>query len=134
MSSHVLVDSCVYIDFFRTKNKSQTFFVNLIRRQFQCFIPTIVYFEILAGINVRNERVIRRLLDNTVKLSFDEQVAEQSANMSINLRRNRIQLPSSDLFIAATALSYDLPLATLNRKHFEPIEGLQLVLPEHLEQ
>lgn len=33
----------------------------------------------------------------------------------------------ADLFIAATAVHYKLPLATLNVKHFERVEELQLV-------
>ena len=32
-----------------------------------------------------------------------------------------------DLFIAASALAHDLPLATLNIKHFERVDGLVLV-------
>jgi tRNA(fMet)-specific endonuclease VapC len=33
----------------------------------------------------------------------------------------------ADLFIAATAMQYSLPLATLNVKHFERIEELQML-------
>jgi len=32
-----------------------------------------------------------------------------------------------DILIAGTAMSHNLPLATLNRKHFERIKDLQLV-------
>jgi len=39
-------------------------------------------------------------------------------------------LIDSCLFIAATAIANGLPLATLNRKHFDPIEGLKLFYPE----
>jgi predicted nucleic acid-binding protein len=38
---------------------------------------------------------------------------------------NLIDLP--DLFIAATAIAHELPLATLNTKHFERITELILV-------
>jgi tRNA(fMet)-specific endonuclease VapC len=34
-----------------------------------------------------------------------------------------------DILIAATALAYDLPLMTLNTRHFDRIEGLQLRAP-----
>ncbi len=32
-----------------------------------------------------------------------------------------------DIFIGATAVVYDMPLATLNKEHFERIEKLQLI-------
>ena len=38
-----------------------------------------------------------------------------------------ILLYIADLFIAATATSRNLPLATLNKKHFERIDSLQII-------
>ncbi len=32
-----------------------------------------------------------------------------------------------DIFIAATAIVYDIPVFTLNKKHFERLEGVSLV-------
>jgi tRNA(fMet)-specific endonuclease VapC len=43
------------------------------------------------------------------------------------LKRKRKQIDIADLFIAATALSNNLPFATLNLKHFERIDNLQIV-------
>jgi predicted nucleic acid-binding protein len=34
----------------------------------------------------------------------------------------------ADILIGATALTHDIPLATLNRKHFERIKGLEIIL------
>ncbi|MCG8696655.1 MAG: type II toxin-antitoxin system VapC family toxin [Bacteroidales bacterium] len=33
----------------------------------------------------------------------------------------------ADLFIAATTISHEIPLATLNLKHFERIDMLQII-------
>ena len=33
----------------------------------------------------------------------------------------------ADIFIAATAIEHDLPLATLNRVHFERISALHII-------
>lgn len=66
-------------------------------------------------------------LEGIEVLPFAIKTAEVAADLSIRLRKNRIQLSNDDLFIAATALANDLPLATLNRKHFERIDGLKLV-------
>lgn len=36
-------------------------------------------------------------------------------------------IDTADLFIAATAIANSLPFATLNKKHFDRIEGLKIV-------
>ncbi len=36
-----------------------------------------------------------------------------------------------DSLIAATAIEYDLTLVTLNRKHYQMIDGLKLQLPDY---
>jgi predicted nucleic acid-binding protein len=89
-------------------------------------IWAIVLFEVRAGLNEANQECLLGLLQKTVCLSFDIRTAEIAADISRTLRRNRIQVESSDLFIAATAIAHDLPLTTLNRKHFERIDGLIL--------
>jgi tRNA(fMet)-specific endonuclease VapC len=33
----------------------------------------------------------------------------------------------ADILIGATALTHDIPLATLNTKHFERIKGLEII-------
>ncbi|GAA4461482.1 hypothetical protein GCM10023189_37000 [Nibrella saemangeumensis] len=43
------------------------------------------------------------------------------------LKKKRKQIDLADLFIAATAVAHNLPIATLNKKHFERIDILQLV-------
>ena len=43
------------------------------------------------------------------------------------LKRQRKLIGIADLFIAATAVHYSLPLATLNVRHFERIEELQIM-------
>ncbi len=42
------------------------------------------------------------------------------------LKRTRNLIESADLFIAATAINNNLPLATLNYKHFDRITNLNL--------
>ena len=126
MPSGVAVDTCVLIEFMRAKDKSKTMYAKLVRNTVPLYISTIVLFEVRAGLNASNQECLMGLLRKTVCLPFDERTAEIAADLSRKLRRNRIQVESSDLFIAATAIAHDLPLATLNRKHFERIEGLIL--------
>jgi hypothetical protein len=44
-----------------------------------------------------------------------------------------VQLPIADGIIAATTSSLSLSLATLNKKHFTDIDGLQLLTPDSFE-
>jgi predicted nucleic acid-binding protein len=43
------------------------------------------------------------------------------------LKRKRKQIDLADLFIAATAVTHHLPLATLNKKHSDRVDTLQLI-------
>ncbi|MCC6577398.1 MAG: type II toxin-antitoxin system VapC family toxin [Flavobacteriales bacterium] len=49
-----------------------------------------------------------------------------AASLQANLRRRRIHVALPDLLIAATAMEAGLPVATLNKKHFEAIPGIKL--------
>ena len=126
MPSGIVVDACVLIEFLRAKDKPGTMYAKLVRRGIPLFLSTVVLFELLAGMNKLNQKSLIILLQKFACLPFDIRTAEIAAGLSIKLRKNRIQVESSDLFIAATAIAHDIPLATLNRKHFERIEGLQL--------
>jgi tRNA(fMet)-specific endonuclease VapC len=42
------------------------------------------------------------------------------------LRSTGLMIELSDIFIAATALANNLPVKTLNTRHFERVEGLSL--------
>jgi len=126
MSSGVTIDACVLIEFLRARDKSKTVFATLVRSAIPLFISTVVLFEVRAGLNASNQECLIGLLRKVTCLPFDVKTAEIAADLSKTLRNNRIQMESSDLFIAATAIAYGLPLATLNRKHFERIEELIL--------
>jgi tRNA(fMet)-specific endonuclease VapC len=43
------------------------------------------------------------------------------------LKAKRKQIDLADLFIAATAVTHDLSLATLNKKHFARIDTLKII-------
>jgi len=127
MPSGVAIDTCILIEFMRAKDKSQTIYAKLVRQAVPLYISTIVLFEVRAGLNASNQECLLGLLRKITCLPFDIRTAEIAADLSITLFKNRIQVESSDLFIAATSIAHDIPLATRNRKHFERIEGLVLV-------
>ncbi len=54
-------------------------------------------------------------------------VAQAAVDISNQLKHRRKQIGMADLFIAATAISNNLSLTTINIKHFERIEELNVI-------
>ena len=119
MSSHFVVDSCVLIEYFRAKDKPATWLARLVRKGWQMNLSGIVLFEVLSGANGKQRGFWKEFLHGAIRLPFDERTVEIAADLFRTLRQKNVRLESSDLFIAATTIANDLPLATLNRKHFE---------------
>ena len=67
------------------------------------------------------------LLEKINVLPFDKDVVKQAVIVNKQLKQKRKQIDLADLFIAATAIANNLPFATLNRKHFERIDSLDIV-------
>jgi len=49
-----------------------------------------------------------------------------AAEVYHDLRKRNKMIEFRDLFIAATAIAHDLPVLTLNKKHFERIKGIEI--------
>ena len=58
---------------------------------------------------------------------FELECSRKAVEIFQLLRKNNKIIETPDLFIAATALSKGIPIATLNKKHFERIEGLEVI-------
>ena len=127
MRSDFVVDSSLLIEYFRAKDKSATRLTRLIRDGLRMALSVIVLFEILTGADVDQRDFWKGFLRGTVRLPFDERVAEIAADIFRQLRHKNINVEPCDVFIAATAIANGLPVATLNRKHFEQIDGLKLL-------
>ena len=67
------------------------------------------------------------IFEKMTVLSFDEEASKIASDLFLKLKskNNLIGLP--DIFIASIAISHNLPLATLNRKDFMRIPGLNLI-------
>lgn len=60
-------------------------------------------------------------------LGYDAQVSLTWGRISAETELVGRKLADNDLWIAACCLTDDIPLLTLNRRHFERIPGLNLV-------
>lgn len=91
-------------------------------------ISDITYMELIQGAkNKREAQAIDKTLKNmgVLRLTINENISTQAVKLVRHyFHSHAMQL--ADALIAATALEYNLKLASGNTKHFESVEGLQL--------
>jgi len=66
-------------------------------------------------------------LETTLVVPYDVELSRTCGRLLALREQQGLKMEEFDAWIAATALRHDIPLATNNRRHFEGIDGLQLV-------
>ena len=122
-----MVDTSILIDYYRKTDKENSVWVRLVREGYKFAISVVTKYEIYSGANAAQLRFWNDVLKIIEVISLDEVCIDMAVEINAGLKRKRKQIDIADLFIAATALSSNLPIATLNRKHFERIENLKIV-------
>lgn len=67
-------------------------------------------------------------------LPFDAPSAARAATLHDALIRSNQDIGVKDVMIAAICQQHDLPLLTLNERHFNRVEGLTILTPEQILQ
>jgi tRNA(fMet)-specific endonuclease VapC len=73
----------------------------------------------------RNVARVEELLRHMALLHPDQATAKKYADIAAQLERQGTPIPQNDLWIAACALDYGLPIAT-HDAHFERVNGLDV--------
>lgn len=126
----ILIDTNIYSEFKRNN-------INVIKKLQEVKyigVSTTVLGEIHAGFKLGN-RVQQNILElnmflDTPRVHFltlDEYTAEIYATIFQFLKKNGTPIPTNDIWIAASAIQYGLPLFTLD-KHFQGIDKLLLAV------
>lgn len=123
----ILTDTSILIDYFRKTDKDNSVLISLFDQGYDFTISAITYYEIYSGTTTDQAAFWKSFLQRTKVLVLDEFVSRVAVDINNELKRIRKQIEIADLFIAATAITNNLPLATLNRKHFDRIINLQIV-------
>ncbi len=123
----ILADTSIIIDYFRKSDKLNSVLIALFDQGYDFSISAITHYEIYSGATALQLPFWTDLLNNTKVLPFDQAISQIVVDINLALKRNRKQIGMADLFIAATAISTSLPLSTLNKKHFDRIDGLKLI-------
>lgn len=120
----MVIDTSVFIEFLRSKNKKNTSLYNIPDKTPIC-ISVVTLYELLMGATDEvKQKDIARLIEGITILSFDKEVSVKSAEIYHILRKKNQMIEYRDIFIAATSIVNELPLFTLNKKHFSRVAGL----------
>lgn len=124
----VLFDTSVLIEHFRSADKKKTTLYRSTREGILPKISALSRFEVMAGATASQRRFWNDLLERFLVHPFDERVADEAVRIDQGIRkRGAGGIGMADLFIAATAMVHGMPLVTLNKKHFQRVEGLRLL-------
>ena len=117
----MVIDTSLFIDFLRSKQKENTKLYNLPDNT-PYYLSSVTLFELFMGAsNPEKEKDINTLTEGLNILPFDNEVALKAGRIYHELRKKNQLIEFRGIFIAATCLIHELPLATLNKKHFERI-------------
>ena len=95
------------------------------------YLPVTVCGELLygaanSGNSKKNLTKFREFILSCTVLNINSAIAEQYAITRKKLKEKGSPIPENDIWIAATCMVYEISFVT-NDKHFENIEGLQLI-------
>jgi predicted nucleic acid-binding protein len=120
----MLVDTTVWIDFFRGTNTRQVSVLEeSIGRQDELFYCGVILTEILQGISRKKQsQHVKSLFGSLLYLDFSHDIYIQAADIYVKLREKGVTVRKTiDCLIAALAISNELPLLHSD-KDFIPIE------------
>jgi tRNA(fMet)-specific endonuclease VapC len=122
----MVIDTSIFIEHLRAKNKKKSKLF-AIPDSSQLYISSVTMYELLMGATDDNkQKDIKILTEDLPVLPFDESVSRKAAEIYHQLRLENNMIEFRDIFIAATCLVFKLPLITLNKKHFQRINGLDV--------
>jgi tRNA(fMet)-specific endonuclease VapC len=123
----MVIDTSIFIEFLRKKDKTKTVLYS-IPRNTQLAISFVTLYELLTGATDKSKKQdVKILTEDLLVLPFDQEVAKKSGEIYHQLRKENNLIEFRDIFIAATCLVYEMPIKTLNQKHFKRIKNLQII-------
>jgi len=126
-STLICLDTSILIDFYRKKDKSKSTFFKLTEHYALFAVSAITEYELYLGSSNEQNVFWDKFFSQITVLPFNTKSARQSATIYQQLKAKNKLIDAPDILIAGTAISNNLPFATLNRKHFEHIKDLQLI-------
>ncbi|HRG47859.1 MAG TPA: type II toxin-antitoxin system VapC family toxin [Leptospiraceae bacterium] len=122
----MVIDTSIFIEFLRTKNKDLTT-LKKIPKNTIISISTVTLYELYMGAtNTEKKNDVELLTRNIPIISFEKEIAIKAAEIFLQLKKSNQLIEFRDIFIAATSIIHKTPLLTLNKKHFINIPDIEL--------
>lgn len=123
----MVIDTGIFIEHLRIKDKTASTLYKLADNS-DLFISAVSLYELYMGATtIEKEADVQNITSDLSILPFTDAVAQKAAEIYHQLRRSSQVIEFRDIFIAATALVNELPIVTLNKKHFKRVDGLQIL-------
>lgn len=128
----LIIDTNIIIEFARVPvhSQNQSIWTTLIRFSkvygHQLVIPSVALFEFFAGSEMNskvNRQKAANILSDVTVVDITQEIAETAASL---YRIHKATIGVIDYILAATAISLDAELVTLNKKHFQLLEEVRL--------
>jgi tRNA(fMet)-specific endonuclease VapC len=122
----VVVDTDLVIDFLRGRGPGAHLTRRLVLER-RLRVTAMTSFELRVGADflARKDQILRLFRSRTVPLDLASTL--RAGEVASTLQASGTGIGFVDCLQAGICLRYGLPLATRNRKHFERVEGLQLI-------
>ncbi|MGB0932029.1 MAG: type II toxin-antitoxin system VapC family toxin [Chitinophagales bacterium] len=125
--SRMVVDTSIFIEHLRARDKMTTGLYNL-PNDATLLISSVTLYELYLGARDEGKwNDVEALTLGIPVLPFNYEVSIEAAKIYHELRRSNNMIEFRDIFIGATARVYDIPIKTLNKRHFKRIEGLTVL-------
>ena len=123
----VLIDTTLFIEHFRARDKSATTLVRIHEQRHVLFTSTIVVAELCYGARNATQRAdVIKVLARMRILPFTARMALRVSIEVEKLRRSNQITGMRDLAIACAALEAGLPVATKNQREFARVSGVRV--------
>ncbi len=120
----LLLDTSVIIDFLRRKDKSESLFYKISEEDL--YISIISHTELFAGKSIWENQEARNILSEifsgTTIIPLTEDISEKAGYIRAYNQSNSL----IDSIIAATSITSDCEVVTLNVKDFEHVDGIDI--------
>lgn len=123
----IILDTSILIDFYRKKIKEKSAFFQLTEKYSLFAVSIVTEYEIMIGSDAAQAAYWTGFFNRITILPFDKAANDIAIEITKQLKTSNKLIEIPDIFIGATAKANNLKIATLNKKHFERIPGLEII-------
>jgi predicted nucleic acid-binding protein len=126
MARGVLVDTCIWIEFFRNTGGLSKKLQGFIEKDV-VYTGGIVLYEIFQGVRNKKEKAdLEEVFKSIPYVEMNPHTWLYAAELSRKLKGKGLTLPPSDVLLAQLAIENDLTIFTVD-DHFKKMPGVALI-------